>query len=90
MICGKRKKRSLGRIIGTVLITAGLLTAAVMLGLSGCALFGGDQGLNQNPVRTYDYSQMKLVQLEELKAEPEQLADSPGINAIRFWEKKMK
>ena len=44
---------------------AGLLTAAVMLGLSGCALFGGDQGLNQNPVRTYDYSKMKLVQLEE-------------------------
>lgn len=44
---------------------AGLLTAAVMLGLSGCSLFGGDQGLNKNPVRTYDYSQMKLVQLEE-------------------------
>ncbi len=44
---------------------AGLLTTAVMLGLSGCSLFGGDQGLNQNPVRTYDYSTMKLVQLGE-------------------------
>ncbi len=44
---------------------AGLLAAAALSGLSGCALFGGDQGLNQNPVRTYDYSAMKLVQLEE-------------------------
>ncbi len=40
--------------------------AALIFTASGCALFGGgDEGLNENPLRTYDYSTMKLVQLEE-------------------------
>ncbi len=47
-------------------IAAGLLTAALVFTASGCALFGGgsNEGLNENPLRTYDYSSMKLVQLE--------------------------
>lgn len=33
--------------------------------LSGCFGLGGDQDLTPSPVRTYDYSQMHLVQLDE-------------------------
>ncbi|MCR4780985.1 MAG: peptidylprolyl isomerase [Ruminiclostridium sp.] len=45
---------------------AGILTAALISAASGCALFGGgNEGLNENPLRTFDYSSMKLVQLEE-------------------------
>lgn len=46
-------------------IAAGLLTAALVITVSGCALFGGDQELTPNTVHTYDYSTMKLVQFEE-------------------------
>lgn len=47
-------------------IAAGLLTAALIFTASGCALFGGgDEGLTKNSVHTFDYSTMKLVQLEE-------------------------
>ena len=46
-------------------IAAGLLTAALVITASGCALFGGDQELTPNAVHTYDYSTMRLVQLEE-------------------------
>ncbi len=43
---------------------AGLLLAGVMM-LSGCFGSGSDQGLTPNPLRTYDYSTMKLVQLDK-------------------------
>ena len=45
-------------------LTAGIAAAAV-LSLSGCSLFGSTEGMTRNPLYDYDYSQMKLVQLEE-------------------------
>lgn len=45
-------------------IAAGF-TAAAVIASSGCMGFGSTEGLTPNPVRTYDYSKMRLVQLEE-------------------------
>lgn len=45
-------------------IAAGLLAAA-SLSLSGCALFGSTDGMTKNPLYSYDYSSMELVQLRE-------------------------
>ena len=39
--------------------------AAAVFTFSGCMFFGGDEGLTPNPVRTFDYSSINLVQLKD-------------------------
>ncbi|MBO6301314.1 MAG: peptidylprolyl isomerase [Ruminiclostridium sp.] len=45
-------------------LAAAALTGAVLIS-SGCLGFGSTEGLTPNPIYSYDYSTMKLVQLEE-------------------------